>query len=268
MNAVIKKNTLAEGLEVLGLKLIDTHVHLEEVVGLNEALRRALEAGVVAVITMGSDLESCRFALEVSARRNPVKVYPALGLHPWSLLSMEKVDEALSFISRNLDYAVGVGEIGLDHWIKAGEEVKEKQLQVFLRLLELAKDSGKPAIIHSRGAWSSCLKAVKQIGVKKAVFHWFSGPLNVLQELLESGYYLSATPAVEYGKEHRAAVKAAPLDRLMLETDSPVAYRGVKAEPSHLVKTLKGVAEVKGLSVEEVAVKTFEASLRFFELNL
>ena len=116
---------------------------------------------------------------------------------------------------------IGVGEIGLDYWLKDVRKDPEKKnvlKTLFKRLLELARDYNKPASTHSRGAWKDCLEIRKKIGVKKAVFHWFSGPTDILKELLKHNYFISATPAAAYSRKHRMAIQMTPLKKLLLET--------------------------------------------------
>jgi len=250
--------------------LIDTHAHLEEVEDLDQALKRAEKAGVTAIITMGSDQQTNRWAIETSKNHGSgkLKVYAALGIHPWGL-DASKVDSALGFIRENIERAVGVGEIGLDYWLKdARRDPERKNIQkiLFKRLLEIARDHEKPASIHSRGAWEDCLTIAREVGVKTAVFHWFSGPTEVLQGLLKQGYFVSATPAA-YSPEHRIAIQMTPLERLVLETDSPVEYRGEISEPAHVIKSLEAVAELKGVDRETVARKTTENARILFSLD-
>ncbi|MEM2914506.1 MAG: TatD family hydrolase, partial [Candidatus Bathyarchaeia archaeon] len=165
--------------------------------------------------------------------------------------------------------AVAIGEIGLDYWYKdARKDIgkKERQRELFRRLLELAKKKNKPVSIHSRGAWTDCVNTTIELGVVKAIFHWFSGPLDVLKKLLDHGYYVSATPAVAYSKEHKAVIENTPLDNLVLETDSPVAYAGETSEPSHIVKALSAVAKIKTEREEMVAEITTENARTVFKI--
>jgi len=252
------------------MDLIDTHAHLEDVENLDGALERAEEVGVIAVITMGSDYESNLWVLKESPRheRSRLRVYPAIGLHPWGL-DPSKVDASLYLIKENIGEAVALGEIGLDYWYKEARrnpERKEQQRELFRRLLEIAEKNGKPVSIHSRGAWSDCVDITIKMGIKKAVFHWFSGPLDVLKNLLDQGYYVSATPAAAYSKEHRAAIEKTPLENLLLETDSPVTYAGEPAEPAHILKTLSAVAQLKNEKEETVAEKTTENARSVFKI--
>jgi TatD DNase family protein len=250
------------------MELIDTHAHLEDLERLDEALSRAEEAGVVAVVTMGSDLKSNMWVLNEGIRhqREGLKVYPAVGLHPWGL-DASKIDDNLRLIRKNIDGAVAVGEIGLDYWykeVRKDEEKKALQRDLFRKLLDIAEGHGKPVSIHSRGAWADSVDITIQSGIRKAVFHWFTGSVDDLGRLLDHGYYVSATPAVAYSKEHQAIIEKAPLEHMLLETDSPVSYRGETSEPSHILKALSAVSELKNIRAEKVAEQTTENARRVF----
>jgi TatD DNase family protein len=254
-------------------RLVDVHAHLEDVKDLEVTLERAKKVGVCAVVTAGSDYYSSRWALQLSERRSNAgpRVYAVIGVHPWNLRNMEssKIDSTLEFIQANVDKAVGVGEIGLDYWLKEArkdESKRELQKKTFKSLLEIAKDCEKPVVVHSRGAWKDCFDLVKDAGVKEAVFHWFTGPLDVLESLLEEGYKVSATPAVAYSKELRRTIQNTPIEKILLETDSPVNYRGKTAEPGDVVITLNEVAALKGIEKEDVADKTTRNAVNFFNV--
>jgi TatD DNase family protein len=253
-------------------KLIDAHAHLEQVEDLGAALARAREIGVSAIITAGSDYHSSRWALRVSSKwkHSDPKVYATIGVHPLSLDS-SKIDRALKFIQKNIGKAVGVGEIGLDYWLKdvrKDPNRKELQKRVFKNLLEIAKEHGKPVVIHSRGAWKDCFEMVKEAKVEKAVFHWFSGPIDVLESLLKEKYLISATPAAAYSKEHRTAIQTTPIENILLETDSPVMYRGKTSEPADVISTLSEVAALKDMEKEAVANKTTRNGVELFSIEI
>jgi len=207
-------------------KLIDTHAHLDELRNLDLMLEEAKKAGVIAIVAVGSNYQSNMKTLKIS-QQNRRFVYPALGLHPWELgnLGTFEIDENLRFIEQNIASAVAVGEIGLDYDKRVLKVAsKELQKEVLARLLNLARKYAKPAIIHSRYAWKDALCLIQDVGINKAVFHWFTGFSSVLKDIISGGYFVSATPATEYHEEHRRAIKEAPLRRLLLETDCPVAY--------------------------------------------
>ena len=252
------------------MELVDTHAHLDQIEDLEGALKRAGRSGIKIIVAVSTNLESCKKTLRISEvyRDNP-KVLPALGLHPWDLQS-ENAEFTLKFIEENLDAAVGVGEVGLDYWLrglKKNEGFKVMQQKVFERFIELASCSNKPLLIHSRGAWKECLEMVRNSGIEKAVFHWFSGSLTVLKELLKEGYYISASPAAEYSIYHQKAIRHTPIDRILLETDSPVKYHDLISEPAYLNKSLKAVAELKNLKPETEAETTTRNAAKLFSLE-
>ncbi len=250
--------------------LIDTHAHLDEIEDLDESITQAKEAGVAAIIAVGSDLKSNDYTLSLSQRYKGF-VYPALGLHPWSLKDAD-VEESLKFITSHINEAVAIGEIGLDYdkRVKA-RAAKELQKEVLKLILDIAGKYKKPVIIHSRYAWQDCLDLINEVALEKVVFHWYTGTSSVLREIVSRGYFISATPAVEYHYEHRRAIKEAPLERLLLETDAPVVYqRGTEFEyssrPAHVLKVVKKVAELKEVAESKIAQITTENATSFFSL--
>ena len=205
-----------------GLKAIDTHAHLSEFRDIDSVVERAKKSGVAAIVAVAEGHRSNARNLELS-RSYVGYIFPALGIHPWEVESDPEAE--IATIRENLELCVAVGEIGLDYWIKRD---RETQRTVFRKLLKLAAERDKPASIHTRGegAWEDAYRIVREIGVEKAVFHWYSGPLEVLAGILDSGYFVSAAPSLEYSKAHREAIAKTPMESLLLETDSPVKYRG------------------------------------------
>jgi TatD DNase family protein len=248
--------------------LIDTHSHLDEITNVGAAIAQARAAGVAGILAVGSCYESNQKVLRL-ARDHAGFVYPALGLHPWNLGS-EDLGQNLEFIEARMDEAVAIGEVGLDYDKRVRVRVdKDQQANALRQLLGLAKRYDKPAVIHSRYAWRDAFNLVREAGLDRVVFHWFTGPSSVLRDITGNGYYLSATPAVEYHEEHRRAVKEAPLERLLLETDSPVVYRrGTEFEyesrPVHVLRTLAGVSKLRSLDEAVVAEATTRNAMRFF----
>jgi TatD DNase family protein len=249
-------------------RLIDTHAHLEEMEDLEAVLKKSREAGVEAIIAVGTDIKSNERTLEIATRYRDI-VYPALGWHP-EFIREGEIDANLEYLADNIDKAIAVGEIGLDYHKRIRSVAgKDLQKRVLAEILKIAKKHDKPALIHSRYAWRDALTVVEEAGVEKAVFHWYTGTSGVLRDVIADGYYLSVTPAVEYHDEHRRAVKEAPLERMLLETDAPVTYgRGrdfeFQAEPADVARSLKGAATIKGLSEEEIAAATTENAEKLF----
>jgi len=251
-------------------RLIDTHAHLEEIENLAKIITEAKSAGIVAVIGVGSDYQSNQEVLDL-AQTYQGFIYPAIGLHPYNLKNAE-IDRTLEFIEAHIGQAIGIGEVGLDYHKKV-RAVAEKDLQkrVFREILTIARKYKKPVSIHSRYAWRDALTLVEEARLEKAVFHWYTGTSSVLRDIISQGYFISATPAVEYHAEHRRAVKGIPLDRLLLETDSPVVYRlgsefEYEARPIDVIRVLKGTASLKGVSEAQIAEVTTNNALKFYGL--
>lgn len=227
----------------------------------------------MAIITVGSEYQSNLQTLKIH-QDYPSFVYPALGLHPWEIgnLTSSQIEANLQFIEANIPDIVAIGEIGLDYDKRVVKNTpKEVQKEVFNRLLTLAKLHQKPVIIHNRYAWQDAYKLTTQARIRRAVFHWFTGFSNILRDILQAGYFISATPAAEYHQEHRRAIKEAPLDRLLLETDCPVLYgRETKyaSEPADIVRTLIAVADVKEIDEATLSQQTTQNAVDFFGLRL
>jgi len=254
------------------MRLIDTHVHLEEVEDLPGALDRARQAGVEAIIAVGSTFQSNKRLLEICEDCKNFKIYLALGIHP-SDLTPEDMQAIAGLIEENIERIVAIGETGLDYWYKeARKEGPGRQLQkeAYSAQLDLAVKYNKPAIIHSRGAWRDCLDMAVEKKVKKAVFYWYSGPIDVLSDLLNQGYLISAAPSAEYSPEHREVIKNTPVEKILLETDSPVTYKPesgkYRSEPKDVARTLKAVAQIKDMEEGRMANEANETAIKFFEL--
>lgn len=242
--------------------MIDSHAHLNELEKVEEALLRARAAGLTGIVAVGMDLAANRFTLDL-ARRYPDLIYPAIGYHPWSLRP-DSIEENLAFIRTHLQECVALGEVGLDYQAKPK---KRLQQEVFAALLELAARHRRPVIIHTRFSQHRAHALVKEAGIEKAVFHWYSGPLEVLKKILDDGYFISATPALSYSPPHQVAVAATPLSQLLIETDAPVEYQGKVSEPADLIWTAREVSRVKEVPLEEVIRVTTANAREFFGIQ-
>ncbi len=239
--------------------LIDAHAHLDQLEDLPEALEEARAAGVEGIVAVGMEMESNLKVLRI-AEGNRGYVYPAIGYHPWEVKE-EEIGETLSFIRQSLGGCIALGEIGLDY---KGRVKKDVQQRVFEALLEIGLEFEKPVILHCRYSHPRVFETVKRMGIPRAVFHWYSGPIHLLDEILDTGYYISATPALVYSPPHQEAIRRAPLERILLETDAPVVYGGRESRPKDVGTTVTEVARLKGADVLEVARKTTANASRFF----
>ncbi len=213
------------------------------------------------MIAVGFDKASNQKILKI-AESNRNYVYPAIGYHPWGIRE-EEAAENLSFIRDHLNECIALGELGLDYKVKVK---KELQWRVLETILDLALAHDKPVILHCRFSHSRTFSMVRERGIKRAVFHWYSGPIDLLEEILAAGYFISATPALRYSPPHRAAVKLASLERILLETDTPVAYQGKESRPKEVLISLEEVARLKGIDPNIVARQTTLNASRFFQI--
>jgi hydrolase, tatD family len=255
------------------MPIFDTHAHYDSS-AFNpdrEAVLAALpEAGVALVVDPGCDLPTSWAALAL-AEQFP-HVYAAVGIHPEDCGGYTDADlDALRQLCRH-DKAVAIGEIGLDYYW-AENPPREFQQQVFRRQLELALELDMPVIIHDREAHGDCLAIVKEYPGLRGVFHCFSGSPEMAAELLKRGWYLGFDGPITYKNAKRAPEVAAmtPLDRILVETDSPymtpVPFRGKRNDSRYLPYVLEKLAEWKGVTTEEMTDITFANGKRLFGIG-
>lgn len=244
-------------------RLIDTHCHLDMAdyqADLEEVLAGASRCGVTRIITIGIDLASSSRAVELA--QGYEGVHAAVGIHPHDA---ESADEETFRRLTELAAApkvVGYGEIGLDY--AKNYSPKDVQLRVFARQLELAKELRLPLIIHDRDAHEDTLRLLRNKGPfpQGGVMHCFSGDAGLARQVLDVGFYISIPGIVTFpnAAAMREAVQEVPLDRLLLETDgpflAPVPFRGKRNLPQYLLHTAAAVAELKGVSLDEIARQT------------
>jgi len=258
------------------MTIIDTHAHVDQLEDIDGALSRAWAAGVTDIVAVSVDLASMHKILDLAAAPEPVgaspKIHPALGIHP-GMVKPEAQAEAFDFIKANIHKAIAVGETGLDYWykwVRKDEVERKKQKDSFEFHLNVAKEHDLPIIIHSRGAWRDCLAMAKAADVRRALFHWYSGPVDILEQVLSAGYYVSTSPSVAYSPESRAAMGHAPLERILIETDAPVRYKDgdtdFLAEPKDVVRTLKALSSLKNSDEQAVLTRVNQNAKDFFKI--
>jgi TatD DNase family protein len=241
--------------------LIDGHVHLSDIKHPERAVENALTAGVNRMIAVAMNLDSCRKTLAL-ADRFPNNVLPAIGYHPW-FVTTEDVEDTLIFITQNIHRCIALGEVGLDYKVK----VKKKlQKAVFSKLLNLAVQINKPVIIHSRFSYQRTYEMAVEAGVEKAVFHWYSGPVDILDKIITNGFYVSATPALAYSPHHQTAMARAPIERILIETDAPVQHGDRFSEPADLHETLFHLSRIKKIPEDQLSGIATKNAERFFGL--
>lgn len=240
--------------------LVDSHAHLDSGQFNDDreaVIQRAVEAGLSHILTIGCDLDSSRQSVRL-AEQYPM-VYAAVGVHPHDAGEID--ENALAVLKTLLDHpkVMALGEIGLDYF--RNRAPRDVQQAAFRRQLRLASELGKPVIIHDREAHADVLRILQEenAAATGGVLHCFSGDLEMARDCLEMGFYLSFPGVITYPKnsELREIVAALPIERLLVETDcpylAPQAYRGKRNEPAYVRRIADKLAEIKGLSIADVA---------------
>lgn len=247
----------------------DTHAHYDDPAfdpDRDELLPSLAAAGVALVVDPGCDLKSSAAALALAERYD--FMYAAVGFHPEELERFSEADyERLRGLAMR-PKCVAIGEIGLDYYWDAGH--KPEQRALFRRQIELALSLDKPVIVHDREAHGDCLDIVQDYPGLRGVFHCFSGSAEMARELLSLGWYLGFDGPVSYKNARKAleVLALCPMDRLLLETDSPylspVPLRGKRNDSRNLVHIAQVAADIRGCSVEALASAAMENGTRLF----
>lgn len=261
------------------MNLVDSHCHIDgsEYDGDRaEMLARARAAGLRKLVVIGLWRAPGDFghALEVS-RQEPGYAFPTVGIHPHDCARVPESDwQRLAELAAHPE-VVAVGETGLDYHYD--HSPREAQVTAFERQLQLALALRKPATVHLREAHGDCLAILRASGIGTgpgAVVHCFSEDRAAAEDYLALGLYLSISGIVTFKTAGalRDAVAAIPLDRLLVETDSPwltpVPYRGKRNEPAHVALVAQKIAEIKGVPAEEVAARSSANAERLFRLGI
>lgn len=288
----------------INYQLIDTHAHLDYPdfsPDFDDVLRRATDAGVTRIITIGTSVESSRRAVEL-AEKYP-NVFAVIGVHPtYAEQAGEDVITSLRELAKNPE-VVAIGETGLDyHHLPSVEAARQKNVQVFSALqseteeqieatiedgaykskqaqlfeeqLDLAVELGLNVVIHQRDAWEDTLGIMRSYTNKvRGVFHCFGGTSDQANDVVELGHLVSFTGIVTFknGKQVREVAACIPLNKFMVETDSPylapVPFRGKRCEPAYTRLVAEEIARARNVSIEEIARATTSTAQDFFRFD-
>jgi len=276
--------------QLSAISLIDTHCHLE-MDDFNpdreDVIKRAKEAGIEAIITIGSDLEGNIGSIELSKKYD--FIYSSVGFHPHDAKDFtEEIFEKIKQWATEYRIignppiphlekggeggkVVAIGEIGLDYYYD--NSPREIQKDVFIKQLRYAKEINLPVIIHSREAKKDTLEIIKESGINKGVLHCFSGDIDMAEKAIAMGFYISIAGPVTFKNAKRPGeiAKAIPDDYLLIETDAPYLtpepFRGKRNEPSYLVYTAEKIAALRGISLEDLSRITTINARRLFKIG-
>jgi TatD DNase family protein len=270
-----KRQELPPVPEALAAAAVDAHTHLDAcgaktAEDVREMLDRAQSAGVGRVVTVADDIDSARWAVEAATWDD--RVFAAVALHPTRTKDFGDEDRATLEELAAHPRVVAVGETGLDYYWDYSPP--EPQQEAFRWHIDLAKRIGKPLMIHDREAHDDILRILDEEGApEKVVFHCFSGDAEFAKSCVDAGYVLSfaGTATFRNAKGLREAAEAVPLEQMLVETDAPFLtphpFRGRPNQPYCVNYTLRDLAELRGMNVDELAVATTATAERVFGLE-
>lgn len=277
------------------LKYFDSHTHTNLAAfdtDYKEAIGRASDLGV-GLINVGTQKATSLRAIQIADEFKDLPIYAAVGLHPSHVSNpyYDKQEVAVASEEEKFDYdfykkialnpkVVAIGECGLDLFRVEGEklnETREKQKQAFLEQIKLAEEVKKPLMIHCREAFSDLIEMLNSYFIihnssNPGVIHFFTGTKEDAKNLLDLGFFFTFGGVVTFVRDYDEVIKMIPLDRLLSETDAPyvapVPYRGKRNEPAYVVEVVKKLAEIKEISLQEMAEQILKNNERIFGIKL
>ncbi|MFC1690659.1 TatD family hydrolase [Nanoarchaeota archaeon] len=251
--------------------LIDAHAHLDDKAfesDLDQVIDNAKAAGVKAIICCGLNAESNKKILELSKQYDLIK--PAFGVYPIDTkeLTQEQEKEFFDFVLENKPIAIG--EVGLDyHWEK-DQANKEKQKEFFKKAIEFAEKNNLPMSIHSRNAEEDTIQILESANLKniknKIIMHCFGGNSSQTKKVIENGWSFSVPTNIVRSQHFQNIVKQAPITQILTETDCPylAPEKDQRNEPAFVAKSIKKIAEIKGMTKEDATNNIFMNYQRIF----
>ncbi|MBE7023689.1 MAG: TatD family deoxyribonuclease [Ruminococcaceae bacterium] len=252
--------------------LYDTHAHLDDSMfdkDRDAVIHKIQNSNVGLLNNIAADMESSRFSIKLAEEYD--FIYATVGVHPSDVLSMTNHDiDELRKLSKH-PKVVAIGEIGLDyHYDDADPDL---QKYWFREQLDLARDLNMPVVIHDRDSKGECLSILKEKNISRGVVHCFSGSAETAKEILKMGMHISFTGVVTFKNARRAieALKVIPIERLLIETDSPYMapepFRGQRNDSSFVYRVAEKISEVKEIPLEDVIRITCENGMKLFGIS-
>lgn len=255
--------------------LFDTHAHYDDKrfdPDRDELLASLPAHDIGLILNPGCDVETSRKA--VSYAQKYAFVYAAVGIHPENINESWNNDlSVIQELAQTEPKVRAIGEIGLDYYWEKDEHARARQQVVFARQMDLARELDMPVIVHDRDAHGDCMEITRRYPEVRGVYHCYAGSVEMARELLRLGYYLSFTGVITFKNARRAieVIREVPIDRLMIETDAPYMtpepFRGRRNSSLYVYRMAETIAEIKGMSVEEVERITTENGKRLFAIS-
>lgn len=251
--------------------LIDSHCHLSSesiLPELDQVISRARTAGVTYILNAGGKFDELDQQIEISNRYG--SIFTLSGVHPHDAFMYQNIHHEDVLKNTKLPQVVGIGECGLDYFYDFSP--RDVQIKIFKEMIKAAQESGLPLVVHTREAEDDTAEILREAYLKKPFkgeIHCYSSSWKVAQTALEIGFYISASGIITFKKSEdiRQNFAKIPLDRLLVETDSPylapVPWRGKVNEPAYVVKTAEMLAQIKEVDFEKISDIT---SKNFFDL--
>ena len=252
-------------------KMIDCHCHLEQK-DYNEDRDEVIEKcrkQLRALVTSCVHPNDMKLTLDIAKKHNGF-VFCTIGIHPEYIkeISEKEIDKAIEEIKKNKENIVAIGETGLDYfWIKEAK-LREKQKALFRKLIKVAKELNMPMVIHNRDASEDTIKILEEEGMKgkKVLMHMFNDR-KFLNKIIENGWFISIGPGIKKSKDIGKIARDMPLNKIMLETDSPWFGNGERGTPLNVRVAAEKIAEIKKIPLEEVERQTDLNAINFFGLR-
>ncbi|MFO7810404.1 MAG: TatD family hydrolase [Candidatus Delongbacteria bacterium] len=254
------------------MKFFESHAHMyfdDYDRDRDELLDSLFRSEISGIVNVGVDLKTSEECICLADKWK--KAYAACGFHPNDVAGHKIQDTEILKTLIQHPKVVAIGEVGID--LFRNRETLETQREFFIRQLEIALENYMPVIVHSRSAEFETFDIIEQVSLKySGVFHCYAGGVDTALKLIEKGFYISFTGNITYKNNDREeVVRKLPLENMMLETDSPfltpVPFRGKRNDPGKLRVIAEKIAQIKGITVEEVAKITTENSKKLFGIK-
>lgn len=238
---------------------IDAHCHLHS---FNDERIHYFLSQNFFIIAVSEDLNSSIRSIELSKLSS--RIYPCIGIHPWEF--SEETEREINRLSNLINEISCLGEIGLDY--RYGKVSKEKQICFFKKLIRLAVEYDLKLNLHALDSWRDVFNIIVRFDIKKAIFHWYSGPIDLLKDFESKGYFITINPCVRFQKKHSKVLQHSPLSIILTESDGPYEYKGVSLEPNLIPELINYISDVKEISRRDLLRIIVRNVSKFLDMDI